>query len=177
MGSPIQAILDAIEAILKQKQFDHKEIKEIKIDIPSDRFDIVNDRIIPNICAQHLAALYIVKKKIGYNEVHDEKLFTDKEILEVRKKITAVPNEELAITRPERQAKVKIIFHDNSELSHHAKAVRGTPDNPMNVEEISNKAKELLKSYQKEQVNHLIQMILYEDFKIKDLMSTLNFNI
>ena len=47
----------------------------------------------------------------------------------------------------------------------------------MNVEEISNKAKELLKSYQKEQVNHLIQMILYEDFKIKDLMSTLNFNI
>ena len=177
VGSPIQAILDAIEAILKQKQFDHKEIKEIKIDIPADRFDIVSDRTIPNICAQHLAALYIVKKTIGYNEVHDEKLFTDKEVLEVRKKIIAVPSEELAIARPERQAKVKIIFNDNSELSHHAKAVRGTTDNPMNEEEISNKAKELLKSYSKNQVDQLIQLVLHEDFKIKDLMEVLNFKI
>jgi len=83
----------------------------------------------------------------------------------------------LAIARPERQAKVKIVFNDNSELSHHAKAVRGTPDNPMNEEEISNKAKELLKSHPKDQVDRLIQLVLYEDFKIKDLMAVLNFKI
>ena len=177
VGSPIQAILDAIEAILQKKQFDHKEIKEIKIDIPSDRFHIVSDRSIPNICAQHLAALYLVKKTIGYNEVHDEKLFHDPEVLEVRKKIIALPSDELAVARPERQAKVKIVFNDNSQISHHAKAVRGTPDNPMNVEEVSNKARELLKSYNNEQVEKIINLVLNVNFTIKQLVENLDFKI
>ena len=47
----------------------------------------------------------------------------------------------------------------------------------MNEEEISNKAKELLKSHPKDQVDRLIQVVLYEDFKIKDLIAVLNFKI
>ena len=47
----------------------------------------------------------------------------------------------------------------------------------MNEEEISNKAKELLKSHPKNQVDQLIQLVLHEDFKIKDLMEVLNFKI
>ncbi len=177
VGSPIQAIMDAIQAIFEKKEFNHQDIKEVKIEIPSDRFSIVSDRNIPNICAQHLAALYLVKKTIGYEEVHDEKLFHNSEVLEMRKKILATPSDELAIARPERQAKVKIIFKDDSEVFHHAKAVRGTPDNPMNEDEVSNKARELLKMYNKQQVEKLIHTVLKENFKMKDLVSTLNFKI
>ena len=177
VGSPIQAILDAIEVLLQKKDFNHKDIKEVIIDIPSDRFHIVNDRSIPNICAQHLAALYLVKKKIGYEEVHDEKLFADSEVINLRKKIVARPSDELAIARPERQAKVKIIFNDSAELSHHAKAVRGTPDNPMNEEEIANKAKELLKSFNEKQVSKLVSAVLHDEIVIADLIQLLDFQI
>ena len=177
VGSHIQAILDAIEAILQKKNFNHKDIKEVIIDIPSDRFHIVNDRSIPNICAQHLAALYLVKKKIGYEEVHDEKLFSDIDVIKLRKKIIARPSDELAIARPERQAKVKIIFNDSTELSHHARAVRGTPDNPMSEEEIANKAKELLKSFEVKKVHQLIDIVLNKEFLIEELMVALDFKI
>ena len=97
--------------------------------------------------------------------------------MEVRKKIIALPSDELAVARPERQAKVKIVFNDNSQISHHAKAVRGTPDNPMNVEEVSNKARELLKSYNNEQVEKIINLVLNENFTIKQLVENLDFKI
>jgi len=106
-----------------------------------------------------------------------EKLFADSEVINLRKKIVARPSDELAIARPERQAKVKIIFNDSTELSHHAKAVRGTPDNPMNEEEISYKAKELLKSFHSSQVNQLIDLVLNKEFVVEELILTLDFKI
>ena len=121
--------------------------------------------------------LLYLQKKIGYEEVHDEKLFADSEVINLRKKIVARPSDELAIARPERQAKVKIIFSDSTELSHHAKAVRGTPDNPMNEEEISYKAKELLKSFDSNQVNQLINLVLNKEFLVEELILTLDFKI
>jgi len=177
VGSPIQAILDAIEVLIDKKKFSHSDIRQVHIEIPSDRFHIVSDRHIPSICAQHLAAVYLVKKKLGYEEAHDEVLFKNSEILNFRKKIRAIPSEELAIARPERQAKVTIIFNDNSEISHHAKAVRGTPDNPMDAKDISNKAKQLLKNYNKDQIENLVDQILNKKFLIKELIEILEFKV
>jgi len=83
----------------------------------------------------------------------------------------------LAIARPERQAKVTIIFNDNSEISHHAKAVRGTPDNSMDAKDISNKAKQLLKNYNKDQIENLVDQILNKKFLIKELIEILEFKV
>ena len=47
----------------------------------------------------------------------------------------------------------------------------------MNEDEVSNKARELLKMYNKQQVEKLIHTVLKENFKMKDLVSTLNFKI
>ena len=47
----------------------------------------------------------------------------------------------------------------------------------MNVEEVSNKARELLKSYNNEQVEKIINLVLNENFTIKQLVENLDFKI
>ena len=47
----------------------------------------------------------------------------------------------------------------------------------MNIEEVSNKARELLKSYNNDQVEKLINLVLKEDFTINELVKNLDFKI
>jgi 2-methylcitrate dehydratase PrpD len=67
-------------------------------------------------------------------------------ILELRRKITLVPSQELAQARPRRQAIVSLRTRDGRSLSKRSIAVRGTPDNPMTPAEVESKAFDLVES-------------------------------
>jgi 2-methylcitrate dehydratase PrpD len=62
----------------------------------------------------------------------------------LRERIELVPSAELSAAVPARQAIVEIDLADHRRVRHHAKAVRGTPDNPMTTEEIEAKARDLI---------------------------------
>ena len=177
VGSPIQSMMDAGEYLLKNNDFDHKDIKELTIEIPSDRFHIINDREIPSISAQHLIAVHLIKKTMGYEEAHDETLFNDPEVVNLRKKIKSISSDELAIARPERQSKLTIILNDGKKLFYHASSVRGTPDNPMNKDDITAKAKRLFSVFNNPKTDDLIDCILNKDFTIKELVNLSNLDI
>ena len=177
VGSPIQSMMDAVEYLLKNNDFDHKDIKELTIEIPSDRFHIINDREIPSISAQHLIAVHLIKKTMGYEEAHDETLFNDPEVVNLRKKIKSISSDELAIARPERQSKLTIILNDGKKLFYHASSVRGTPDNPMDKDDITAKAKRLFSVFNNKKTDDLIDCILNKDFTIKELVNLSNLDI
>lgn len=177
VGSPIQSMMDAVEYLLKNNDFNHKDIKELTIEIPSDRFHIINDREIPSISAQHLIAVHLIKKTMGYEEAHDETLFNDPEVVNLRKKIKSISSDELAIARPERQSKLTIILNDGKKLFYHASSVRGTPDNPMDKDDITAKAKRLFSVFNNKKTDDLIDCILNKDFTIKELVNLSNLDI
>ncbi len=58
--------------------------------------------------------------------------------------ITLIPSPELTKAEPARQAIVEIDLAGGKTVRHHAKAVRGTPDNPMTTQEIEDKARDLV---------------------------------
>jgi 2-methylcitrate dehydratase PrpD len=68
----------------------------------------------------------------------------DPAILAVRSRIELVPSAELTAAVPARQAIVEIETTDGRQVRHHAKAVRGTPENPMDEDEIQAKALDLV---------------------------------
>ena len=177
VGSPIQSMMDAVEYLLKNNAFNHKDIKELTIEIPSDRFHIINDREIPSISAQHLIAVHLIKKTMGYEEAHDETLFNDPEVVNLRKKIKSISSDELAIARPERQSKLTIILNDGKKLFYHASSVRGTPDNPMDKDDITAKAKRLFSVFNNKKTDDLIDCILNKDFTINELVNLSNLDI
>jgi 2-methylcitrate dehydratase PrpD len=112
--------------------------------MPSDRIHIVDNGVMPDVCVQHLAALALVDGGVSFASCHDHDRMQDAGVQAVRSRITLVASDELAAAVPARQAIVEIETGNGERLRHHAKAVRGTPDNPMTAEEIEAKARDLI---------------------------------
>ena len=144
MGSPNQAVIDAVSALIAAHKITADAVKSVVITMPSDRIHIVDNGAMPDVCVQHLAALALVDGGVSFVSCHDHDRMHDPAILAVRGRISAVPSDELTAAVPARQAIVEIETQDGGRLRHHAKAVRGTPDNPMTAEEIDAKARDLI---------------------------------
>jgi 2-methylcitrate dehydratase PrpD len=144
VGSPIQSVLDATTALIAEHKIKADDARRIVITMPHDRMHIVDNREIVDICVQHLAALALLDGTVGFAAAHDEERMNDSAVRAVRSRITLVPSPELTAAIPARQAIVEIELGDGRTVRHHAKAVRGTPDNPMTTQEIEEKAVDLV---------------------------------
>jgi len=143
VGSPIQAVLDATTALIEQGAR-ADTVTRIQITMPDDRMHIVNNREISDICVQHLVAMTIVDGTATFASVHDHARIDDPAVWAVRRKIELIGSPELTVAKPARQAIVEMELSDGRKVRHHAKAVRGTPDNPMTTAEIETKAIDLV---------------------------------
>ncbi len=144
VGSPIQAALDSVMALIDEGNLQASDVAAIRATMPDDRFTIVNNRDMPDVCLQHLLALAIVDRGVTFASSHDAGRMRDPAILEVRAKIEAIPSAELTVARPARQAIIEIDTTHGRRLSHRTRAVLGTPDNPMSEAEIEDKARDLM---------------------------------
>jgi len=144
VGSPIQAVLDAIIAITGGARHAPAAISAIRLTLPDDRIHIVDDRAMPDVCVQHLAALALLDGTVGFAAGHDVARMQDPAILALRARTSLVPSPELTLAVPARQAIVELVFSDGTTRRHHAQAVRGTPENPMTEAEVEAKARELM---------------------------------
>jgi 2-methylcitrate dehydratase PrpD len=144
VGSPIQAVLDAIAALAEAHGFQADRVERVTITMPDDRIHIVDNRTMPDVCVQHLAAVALLDGTVTFASAHDATRMNDPGVLALRQRIGLIPSPELTSATPARQAIVEIITTDSKHFRHHARAVRGTPDNPMLAEEIEGKARDLL---------------------------------
>jgi 2-methylcitrate dehydratase PrpD len=120
------------------------DVRRIVVDMPDDRLHIVDNRTIPDICLQHLLALTLADGTLTFASAHDYARMSDPAVLAVRKLIEVMPSAELTVAVPARQAIVAIETADGRKLRQRTVAVRGTPDNPMDVAEVEAKARDLV---------------------------------
>jgi 2-methylcitrate dehydratase PrpD len=143
VGSPIQAVLDAIVAITGGVPQHADAIEAITITMPDDRVHVVNDRSMPDVCVQHMAAVTLLDGGASFTAAHDVARMQDQAVRALRDRMTLVPSPELTVAVPARQAIVAIRFATGEERRHHAVAVRGTPENPMPEAEVEAKVLDL----------------------------------
>jgi 2-methylcitrate dehydratase PrpD len=143
-GAPIQAALDALETLVRMYRLGADDIADLTVHLPDDRIHLVDDRDVPNLCVQHLLAVLLLDRTLGFAAAHDRTRMRDPGVLAVRARIRLVPDAVLTRALPPRQAIVEVATRDGRELREHARAVRGTPDNPMDPHEVEAKAEGLL---------------------------------
>ena len=143
VGSPVQAALDAAEALLAQGLV-VDQIADINLIMPDDRLTIVNNRDMPDVCLQHMVAIYLLDGGCSFHSSHDHDRMHDPAVLALRQKMTATPSPELTVAKPARQAVLEIQTKDGQTYRHHTKVVKGTPENPMSPEDVDAKAVDLL---------------------------------
>jgi len=143
-GAPIQAALDAVDSLVRGSGIDASDLADLTLRMPDDRVHLVDDREVANLCVQHLVAVLLCDRALGFAAAHDQARMRDPAILAVRGRIRLVPDAELTQALPPRQAIVEFATGDGRRLVQRTRAVRGTPENPMSREEVEAKALDLL---------------------------------
>jgi 2-methylcitrate dehydratase PrpD len=143
-GGPIQSPLDALEIILKRHPFEPDQVKQVVVRASTSAAFTVDNREMPDICLQHMVAVMLIDKTASFKAAHDKARMQDPEVLRVRAKVRLVPDEELERLIPKRVAIVEVTLNDETKLSERVESVRGTPENPMNREEVVAKARDLI---------------------------------
>ncbi len=144
VGSPVQSVLDATTALVAEHRIRPNDVRKMRITMPDDRMHIVDNRSSPDLCVQHLATLAVIDGTVSFEATHDHARMNDPTVQMVRRLVELIPSPELTRAVPARQAIVEIELADGRTVRHHAKAVRGTPDNPMTTREIEDKARDLI---------------------------------
>jgi 2-methylcitrate dehydratase PrpD len=144
VGSPIQAALDAIEILRKQRPFTTPEVQKVSVRLATDEAAIVNNREIPDICLQHMVAVMLLDKTVTFASAHDKERLKDPATLRERAKVQLFPDQELERLMPLRVAIVDVTLSDGYHLTQRVDNVRGTPENPMTRSEVVAKATDLI---------------------------------
>jgi 2-methylcitrate dehydratase PrpD len=145
VGAPIQAPLDALEILLKRRQFSADDVQQVNVRVARTQGSVVNNREMPDICLQHMVAVMLLDKTASFQSAHDKPRMQDPAVLRMRAKVNLIlDDDELQRALPRREAIVEITLNDGVRISEHVKAVRGTPSNPMTREEVVAKARELM---------------------------------
>jgi 2-methylcitrate dehydratase PrpD len=144
VGSPIQAALDALEILRKQRPFDASQVQQITIQLATDEAAIVNNREIPDICLQHMVSVMLLDNTVTFAAAHDISRMSDPAILRERSKVKLIPDPELERLMPLRVAIVELTLTDGARLKRRVDNVRGTAENPMTRDEVTAKARDLI---------------------------------
>ena len=144
VGAPIQAVLDALEILLKRSPFAADQVSKVAVRVATDEAAIVDNREIPDICLQHLVAVMLVDRTVTFRSAHDNARMQDPQILRQRAKVQLFKDAELERHLPRREAIVEVTLVDGTHLTEHVEAVRGTAENPMTRDEVVAKARGLM---------------------------------
>ena len=143
VGSPIQAPLDALDAIMRKRSVKADDVRSVIVRVADTEARVVDNREIPDICLQHMVAVMLNDGTVSFQAAHDKARMADPAILRTRAKVHLIPSEELERLEPARQAIVELTLNDGTVLNDRVTAVRGTPDNPMPRDEVVRKCKDL----------------------------------
>jgi 2-methylcitrate dehydratase PrpD len=144
VGSPIQAVLDALELLLHEHPIKPADVREIVVRIGSGEAHIVDNRDMPDISLQHMVAVMITDGTVTFRSAHDQARMQAPEIRELRSRVRLVYDEALQRLYPARVAIVEVTMINGKTYMQRVDAVRGSAENPMSANEVVIKAHDLM---------------------------------
>jgi 2-methylcitrate dehydratase PrpD len=139
VGQPIQAPLDAMEALLKRQPIDPSQVREIVVRyVPGS----ITDNSGPSdINVQHALAVMLIDKTVTFRSIHDKPRMQDPAIVGLRAKVRLEPG-----ARGARPPLVQITLADGTRLTQDnvGPGVLGTAANPMTRDQLIAKCRDLM---------------------------------
>jgi 2-methylcitrate dehydratase PrpD len=108
VGSPIQAALGSMQVLRRDNDLTADDVASIEVRLPAIEAYVVDNRPMPDISLQQMVAVILLDGDVTFASAQDYGRMSDPATEAVRAKITLVPDEELSVARPRRQAIVKV---------------------------------------------------------------------
>ncbi|MBN3808952.1 MmgE/PrpD family protein [Paraburkholderia sp. Ac-20347] len=144
VGYPIQSPLDAFLTLRKQNGLTPENVSKIEVHVPSDAVGIVGDSSMPDVNCAHMVAVALVKGAVSFADSHNAALMHDPNMIALRSKISVVADKTLDDPAAPRGARVDVTTTDGRTLSHTTRFPPGTKENPLSVEGVNDKARDLM---------------------------------
>ena len=144
VGSPIQAPLDAMEALLTRQPVDPDRVREILVRSAPE--SVVDNSDPPDINVQHAMALMVIDKTVTFRSIHDLSRMQDPRALSLRGKVRLeAPAGSGGRGRgAARLPLLEITLNDGTRLTQDTGPVLGTVENPMTREQFVAKCRDLM---------------------------------
>ena len=108
--------------------------------LPESQAQTVNDRLIPDTSCQHLLAVAMLDGKVDFQNSHDHQRIHDPEVIDFKKRVTLVSDNELTKKFPAvRAAIIEITMSDNRHFQTYVDRLPGAPYNPLSAKEAESK--------------------------------------
>jgi 2-methylcitrate dehydratase PrpD len=144
VGSPIQAPLEALFAIMAEHRLSSEDIERIVVRLPLQRANTVNNRAIADINLQQLLALAVIHGNVTFAIAHDDSLWNLGAVRNLQGRIELIGDPALEDPAHPRQVVLTVTTQRGQEFAKHLLTYRGTPENPATNAEVEAKARALM---------------------------------
>lgn len=144
VGSPIQAPLDALEALQRQHAFQPDIVKSITVHVATQEGRVVDNREMPDVSLQQMMAVMLMDRTVSFAAAHDTSRMKDPATQRERAKIQLIADPALDALLPRRIAVVSVALTDGTTITERVEAVRGSAENPMTWDEVTAKSRDLI---------------------------------
>jgi 2-methylcitrate dehydratase PrpD len=133
VGSPILAVVEGVNRLLRTAPIDPSQVRRVVLSMPRMSAQVVDERDMPNVNAQHIAAVMLLDGGLSLAASHDHARMHDPPVLALRSRIDLEPGSES-------ETRVDIHLDTGATRSERVESMPSIPSG----EEVQQKALELI---------------------------------
>lgn len=144
VGYPIQAPLDAFLKLRREHGLSESNVESIVVRLPEDGARIVDNRSMPDVNCQHIIAVALVDGSVSFEDSHSYERMADPRVRAAKERVQLIADPELMDPAAPRSGRVEVKLRDGRTVSHFTRHAPGTKENPMDTEDVNEKARLLM---------------------------------
>jgi len=144
IGGPIQGPMHVLHELIREHRFKADDVEKLVARVPAAELKVVDNRDMPDISLQHLLAVMAVDGTMTFAAAHDYKRVKDPRVRKMRERIQAVADPSIPAPVRGWRCIMEVTLKDGRTLTHQTMAAKGSPDNPLNRDEVAEKAIDLM---------------------------------
>jgi 2-methylcitrate dehydratase PrpD len=144
VGGPIQGPLHVLYELICQHRFKADDVERLVARVAETELKVVDNRDMPDISLQHLLAVMLLDGTMTFAAAHNYRRAKDPKVLKLRERIQAIPDPAIFNKVRGWRCVMEITLKDGRKLTEQTMAAKGSPDNPLNRDEVTEKALDLM---------------------------------
>jgi 2-methylcitrate dehydratase PrpD len=132
---------------------------------------VVDNREMVDISLQHLLAVMLLDGTMTFAAAHNYRRAKDPKVLKLRERIEAIPDPSIFNAVRGWRCVMEVTLKDGRKLTHQTMAAKGSPDNPLNRSEVTEKALDLMVPVLGKARSNALITTLYDIGGLKDVRS------
>jgi 2-methylcitrate dehydratase PrpD len=143
-GGPCQGPLHVLHELIREHGIKASQVGKVVARVPSTELKVVDNRDMVDISLQHLLAVMLLDGTLTFAAAHDYRRASDPKVRSLRKRIEAIPDPAIFNEVRGWRCVMEITLKDGRRVSTQTMAAKGSPDNPLNRDEVTEKALDLM---------------------------------